>query len=106
MAKTQVMSVVKVPLRDHDGSPWGVLGFAHNITQRKKVEETLLRKDQLLMAIAEATHQLISNNTLEDAMGEAIQLLGRKMQVDAVNIYTNEFAEETKTIHKPPSSLG
>jgi PAS domain S-box-containing protein len=97
--KTQVMSVVKVPLRDHDGSPWGVLGFAHNITQRKKVEETLLRKDQLLMAIAEATHQLISNNTLEDAMGEAIQLLGRKMQVDAVNIYTNEFAEENKKLY-------
>ena len=89
--KPQFMSVVKVPLRDTDGSPWGVLGFVHNITQRKKVEETLLRKDQLLMAVAEATHQLISNNTLEDAMGEAIQLLGIKMQVDTVNVYKNDI---------------
>jgi PAS domain S-box-containing protein len=88
--KPQFMSVVKVPLRDGDGVPWGVLGFVHNITQRKKVEETLLRKDQLLMAVAEATHQLISNNTLEDAMGEAIQLLGIKMQVDTVNVYKND----------------
>ncbi len=98
--KPQVMSVVKVPLRDGDDAPWGVLGFVHNITQRKKVEETLLRKDQLLMAVAEATHQLISNNTLEDAIGEAIQLLGIKMQVDAVNVYKNDFrADESAWYH-------
>lgn len=92
--KTQYFSTVKVPLRDSDGYIWGVLGFAHNITDRKMVEEHLHRKDSLLQAVAEATHQLISNNSLEDAMGEAIQLLGRKMQVDIVNIYKNEASTE------------
>ncbi|MGO8055643.1 hypothetical protein, partial [Rhizobium leguminosarum] len=81
---------VKVPLRDSDGYIWGVLGFAHNITDRKAVEEHLQRKDLLLQAVTEATHRLISNNNLEDAIGEAIQLLGIKMQVDIVNIYKNE----------------
>lgn len=89
--KPQVMSTVKVPLRDAEGYVWGVLGFVHNITESKKTEEDLRKKDQLLQAIAEATHQLISNNNLEDAMGEAIQLLGIKMQVDHVNVYKNEF---------------
>ena len=85
----QVLSVVKVPLRDAEGSIWGVLGFVHNITELKKVEDSLRRKDQLLQAVSEATHQLIINNNLEDAIGESIQLLGIKMQVDTVNVYKN-----------------
>ncbi|MHA4843083.1 response regulator [Flavitalea antarctica] len=92
--KPQIMSTVKVPLRDTEGYVWGVLGFSHNITEQKQVEESLRRKDQLLQAIAEATHQLISNNNLEDAIGEAIQLLAIKMQVDAVNVYKNEFDQQ------------
>jgi PAS domain S-box-containing protein len=85
----QVLSVVKVPLRDADGYIWGVLGFVHNITELKKVEDSLRKKDQLLQAVAEATHQLIINNSLEDAIGESIQLLGIKMQVDTVDVYKN-----------------
>ena len=87
----QVLSVVKVPLRDADGFVWGVLGFVHNITELKKTEENLRRKDQLLQAVAESTHELIINNSLENAIGESIQLLGIKMQVDAVNVYKNHF---------------
>jgi PAS domain S-box-containing protein len=95
--KPQVMSAVKVPLRDAEGFVWGVLGFSQNITERKKQEEDLHRKDQLLQAVAEATHQLISNNSLEDAIGEAIHLLGIKMQLDMVGVYKNHFeATENK----------
>src|SRR5690606_3311904 len=72
----QIQSVVKVPLKDADGYIWGVLGFVHNITELKKSEEDLRKKDQLLQAVSEATHQLIINNSLEDAIGESIQLLG------------------------------
>lgn len=87
----QVLSVVKVPLRDAEGYIWGVLGFVHNITELKRTEENLRRKDQLLQAVAEATHQLIINNNLEDAIAEAIQLLGIKMDVDIVNAYKNHY---------------
>ena len=91
----QVHSVVKVPLRDANGSIWGVLGFVHNISELKKVEDSLKRKDQLLQAIAEATHQLIINNNMEDAIGESIQLLGIKMQVDTVSVYKNVLDNQT-----------
>jgi PAS domain S-box-containing protein len=93
----QVMSTVKVPLIDAEGYVWGVLGFVHNITEIKKTEESLRRKDQLLQAVAEATHQLIINNSLEEAIGEAIQLLGIKMHVDVVNVYRNFFNRDTKS---------
>ncbi|MFM9909131.1 MAG: response regulator [Chitinophagaceae bacterium] len=88
--KPQYFSTVKVPLKDNDGLIWGVLGFGHNITEQKLTEEHLQRKDLLLQAVTEATHQLISNNNLEDALGESIQLLGIKMQVDIINVYKNE----------------
>src|SRR5690606_28579644 len=91
----QIQSVVKVPLKDADGYIWGVLGFVHNITELKKSEENLRKKDQLLQAVSEATHQLIINNSLEDAIGESIQLLGIKMQVDIVNVYRNYIDEKT-----------
>ena len=94
--KPQVMSTVKVPLIDSEGFVWGVLGFVHNITELKKTEENLRKKDQLLQAVAEATHQLIINNNLEDAIGEAIQLLGIKMNVDIVNVYRNNVDSSTK----------
>lgn len=91
---SQYFSTVKVPLRDSDGYIWGILGFAHNITEMKKAEERLSRKDLLLQAVTEATHQLISNNNLEDAMGESIRLLGMKMQMDIVNVYKVEEVNE------------
>lgn len=94
--KPQIFSTVKVPLRDADGYVWGVLGFSHNITELKRVEDNLRRKDQLLQAVAEATHQLISNNSLEDAIGESIQLLGIKMQVNAVKVFKNNFDEQQR----------
>ena len=94
--KPQVMSTVKVPLIDSEGFVWGVLGFVHNITELKKTEENLRKKDQLLQAVAEATHQLIINNNLEDAIGEAIQLLGIKMNVNLVNVYRNYIDPATK----------
>ena len=94
--KPQVMSTVKVPLIDAEGFVWGVLGFVHNITELKKTEENLRKKDQLLQAVAEATHQLIINNNLEDAIGEAIQLLGIKMNVNIVNVYRNHVDNSTK----------
>jgi PAS domain S-box-containing protein len=93
--KPQVMSTVKMPLFDAEGYVWGVLGFVHNITEIKRTEESLRKKDQLLQAVAEATHQLIINNSLEEAIGEAVQLLGIKMQVDTVNVYKNSVEPGT-----------
>ncbi|MEO5682840.1 MAG: PAS domain S-box protein [Chitinophagaceae bacterium] len=84
-------STTKVPLLDEKGKIWGILGFAHDITALKKVEEDLRKKDQLLQAVSEATHQLISNKNLEEAIGEGVFLLGVKMQVDIISVYKNLY---------------
>ncbi|MEO5591712.1 MAG: PAS domain S-box protein [Chitinophagaceae bacterium] len=84
-------STTKVPLYDEKGKIWGLLGFSHNITGLKQVEGDLRKKDQLLQAVSEATHQLISNKNLEEALGEGLFLLGVKMQVDIISVYKNLY---------------
>ncbi len=93
----QYFSTTKVPLYDEKGKPWGLLGFSHNITELKVVEGNLRKKDQLLQAVSEATHQLIDNKDLEEAIGEGVYLLGVKMQVDIISVY--------KTITETPQTL-
>ncbi len=94
--KKQVVSVIKVPVWEPDETIGGVLSFVHDITERKKAESRLLRKDRLLQAMANATHQLISNNQLEESIGEAVRLLGMEMQVDNVHVYANDYDQSTR----------
>jgi len=44
--KKVMLSTVKVPLKDASGWVWGVLGFVHDITARKRAEESLRRSQQ------------------------------------------------------------
>ncbi|MEP6748464.1 MAG: response regulator [Bacteroidota bacterium] len=55
-----------------------------------KITEDLNKKDLLLQAVGSATYELISNNNLESAIGQAIKILGQKMMVDSVNVYRND----------------
>lgn len=87
--KLHYFSTTKVPLHDEKEKIWGLLGFSHNITELKNVEGSLRRKDQLLQAVSEATHQLIGNKNLDEALGEGVFLLGVKMQVDIITVYKN-----------------
>ncbi|MEO6316056.1 MAG: PAS domain S-box protein [Chitinophagaceae bacterium] len=84
-------STTKVPLYDEKGKIWGLLGFSHNITGLKQVEGSLRKKDQLLQAVSEATHQLIGNKNIEEAIGEGVFLLGVKMQVDIISVYKDLY---------------
>ena len=64
---------------------------SRNITARKMAEEKVKKKDLLLQALAEATHTLIENTTLEDAMRLSLAILGSKSHVDRTYIYKNSY---------------
>lgn len=49
----------------------------------------LNKKDQMLESLVSSTHELISNNNLEMAIGESIRLLCRQMEMDGVTVYKN-----------------
>ncbi len=76
------------PLSDEDILGKALLSMRDDL---KASEMDLSRKDQLLQGVASATHELISNNNLEEAIGEAIRSLGLKMQLSGVNVYKNDL---------------
>jgi len=85
----KVVTTVRVPLKDEAGTVSGVLCFVHDITELKRTEEDLRRKDRMLQAIAVATVELIRNDDFEAAVGKVIAFLGFRMDLDRVNIYCN-----------------
>lgn len=81
------------PLSDEDVLGKALLAMRDNLrTSELELQMSardLHKKDELLQAVASATHELIVNNDPQAAMGETIRTLGLKMHVDIVNIYKN-----------------
>ncbi len=70
---------------------------SRNITDQRIAQEKLKKKDQLLGAVAEATHSLLVNNDLNETITESIRILGSKAMVDRVYVFQNHFDAEAKT---------
>jgi PAS domain S-box-containing protein len=62
---------------------------SRNITDQKIAQEKLKKKDQLLHAVAQATHSLLINTDLNQAIMESIQTLGSKAMVGRVYVFQN-----------------
>ncbi len=70
---------------------------SRNITDQQMAQDKLKKKDQLLHAVSLATHLLLSNSDLNQAIDAGIQILGTKTQVDRVYVFRNYFDESTQT---------
>jgi PAS domain S-box-containing protein len=68
---------------------------SRNITGQRIAQEKLKKKDQLLYAVSQATHLLLSNTDLNQAIASGIEILGTKTLVDRVYVFKNKFEEET-----------
>jgi diguanylate cyclase (GGDEF)-like protein/PAS domain S-box-containing protein len=49
---------VKLPLRDAHGKPWGVLAFARDITEQKRVEKELRRQFEQIIALNDQLEEI------------------------------------------------
>jgi PAS domain S-box-containing protein len=68
---------------------------SRNITGQRIAQEKLKKKDQLLYAVSQATHLLLSNTDLNQAIAAGIEILGTKTLVDRVYIFKNRLEEES-----------
>ena len=64
---------------------------SRNITGQRIAQEKLKKKDQLLYAVSQATHLLLSNTDLNQAIASGIEILGTKTQVDRVYVFKNQI---------------
>ncbi|HJU45280.1 MAG TPA: response regulator [Chitinophagaceae bacterium] len=79
------------PLSEEDTLGKSLIAMRDNLkTSEMELQQStndLHKKDELLQAVALATLELITNNNLEEAIGNNIKLLGNKMQTEQVNVY-------------------
>jgi signal transduction histidine kinase/CheY-like chemotaxis protein len=90
------------PLSDEDTLGKALLSMRDNLKagemELMEMAGYLNKKDRLLQAVGSAVHELISNNDLETAIGNAIKLLGAQMGVDMISTfhnYTDSIDEKT-----------
>lgn len=72
-----------------EGELLGFEGTVENISQRKQTEADLLQRDNLLLAVAEATSCLLATADLKTAIPQALASLGQAANVDRVYLYEN-----------------
>lgn len=69
------------------GEVVGYEGTVEDITHRKQAEAELLKRDNLLQGVADATQCLLTNTDLNAAIPQALAILGQATRVDRVYIY-------------------
>jgi diguanylate cyclase (GGDEF)-like protein len=72
--------------------------FLTDITERKRAEEELEKRDQLLQAVASASGCLLTEMDFTKAMNRALAILGQATGVDRVVIYENHSHPVTGAI--------
>lgn len=85
----------KVPLRNAQGEIIGLVGIGRDITERRRTEDALRRRDLLLSAVAEALSELLAPRPLEETIQPALAILGRVLDVDRVYIFENSQDSES-----------
>ncbi len=81
------------PLSEEDTLGKALISMRDNLkaseTELWQITANLNKKDRLMRAVGSATHELISNNSFDTAIGNAIKSLGSQMGVDSVVTYRN-----------------
>ncbi|NPV61864.1 MAG: response regulator [Methanotrichaceae archaeon] len=80
------------PLYDREGQPMGSIESIRDITDRKRAEQELHRKDLLLGGLAIATNILLTEE-LDSAINQTIEILCAAIGADRVYVFENRDCE-------------
>jgi PAS domain S-box-containing protein len=75
------------PILDEDGSLIGAIELVRDITDKKREDEAMIKRDRLLAGIAVATNCLLTMADYDSAMQQAVETLGLASDVDRVCIF-------------------
>ncbi|MCL2030219.1 MAG: response regulator [Oscillospiraceae bacterium] len=83
-------------LRDSEGVPIRVSGAVRDVTEKKQAEIALGQRDKLLRAVNLAASVLLTaegQETFEASLLEGMEIVGRSMDMDCVEIWQNEVVD-------------
>lgn len=74
---------------DREGNVVGFEGTVEDITERKRAEIELHRRDRLLQGVSQASRHLLTNPDLEASITKMLAILGDAADADRVYLYEN-----------------
>ncbi|MGI8910204.1 MAG: PAS domain S-box protein, partial [Rubrobacteraceae bacterium] len=90
-----ILSVNGAPLRDAEGNVTGMVASFGDITERKRAEEELRRRDAISEAVRFAAERLLrQTGTWEEGVQEALERLGQATGVSRVYVFENYTGDD------------
>ncbi len=83
------------PIKDHNDTITHYLALKEDISERKHTEGLLQRQEELLYAVARAIHFLLSETSIDEAVQQALALVGRATGQDRAYLF--EYHVDPKT---------
>ncbi len=88
----------KFPYKDNEGNVIGIIGFAIDITERKRAEDELYRRDAIISAESFAAGEFLKALTWEQNIQEVLEKLGQATEVSRVYIFENRQGPEGEVL--------
>lgn len=87
------------PEYDNEGNIVSVITSSRDITELKRTERDLYRKEKLLRGVAEASNKLLALDSFYNRINSALEIIGKAADVDRVYIFENRRNPETKELY-------
>lgn len=83
---------------DDQGQIIGYEGTVEDITERKRGEAELRRRDRLLQGVAQASHRLLTATQLDTVIPEVLAILGEAANTDRAYLYEHHPQSQTGAV--------
>jgi len=87
-----------IVMRDADGRALHRQGYVVDVTERKRMEAALRRRDAILEAVGFAAERFLRARSWGEAIADVLARLGEATSVSRIYIFENELVEEGRVV--------
>ena len=94
---TESMVRINLTMINYEGQA-AILATWQDISELKRIEKWLSRKERMLQAIAKSTEELLSNSDIFMAINHSLPLIGEAAEVDRCYLFQNDYDENNEMV--------
>jgi PAS domain S-box-containing protein len=81
---------VTVSYKEIGGNPYAI-AVSRDISERKRAERMLIRREKMLSAISKASNILLGSENVYQSISNSLSIIGEAVEVDRTYLFTNHF---------------
>lgn len=93
--QSRIMEGNSICMYEEDGRLAGVFIIQRDVTEQKRLELSVKKRDRLLIATAKLNTHLLQEESTDKAIPKALEILGKATGVDRVHIFKNHTMSES-----------